>query len=46
MGVIIAGTVFLICFLINISPNNRIWFLIIAIVLFIIGFVEVLFNSK
>ncbi len=45
MGAVIAGTVFLICFLINISPRARLLFLAIAVVLFIAGFGEMHFNS-
>ncbi len=45
MGAVIAGTVFFICFLINISPQARWLLLVVAIVLFIAGFVEMHFNS-
>lgn len=45
MGAVIAGTVFLACFLIGISPQTGLLFLAVAIVLFVAGFVEMRFNS-
>ena len=45
MGAVIAGTVFLICFLVNVSPPARLLFLVIAILLFIAGLTEMHFNS-